>query len=486
MRIATRLVLVMGATFALVIGVYAVISQNQRERLLRDALIRETDTLAQTLQIVTNNALRDGRYRDLNRVLGEVVEDPETFVASVLDARGARIAGGTDADAGCLDAVLPRPGAPTPSGRGWADCAGGVRWVTRAAAAPAAQLVLARRATVIEKEVRASRLRLLVLTLLLTTAAALAILAVLRGTLSAPLREIERAIRAIGSAAPFQPIRVSPRAGELYQLAAAFNAMSGELQAREQRLIREAEERLALEQRLQQAERFAAVGRLSGGLAHELGSPLNVIGMRAEFILDGADAGDPVRPHAAVILDEVDRISQLVRGLLLVGRRHGVRPESVVLQDVIHGLLDHAAPYTTGAGVEVRAELPEQPIVVRGQATLLRHAILNLVRNAAQAVATQPGEHRLSIVLEQTETGVRVVVDDTGPGIPEEHLPKIFEPFYSTKDVGEGTGLGLAVSRGIVEEHGGELRLHNREGGGVRAILTLPLDGESAAGGEMA
>lgn len=84
--------------------------------------------------------------------------------------------------------------------------------------------------------------------------------------------------------------------------------------------------------------------------------------------------------------------------------------------------------------------------------------------------------------MEQTETEVRIVVEDSGPGISDEHLPHVFEPFFSTKEVGEGTGLGLAVSLGIIEEHGGDLRLHNQEGGGARAVLTLPTDRGSAAG----
>lgn len=475
MRIATRLVLALGAAFAAIMVVYALISQRQRETILRDALIRETETLAGALQIVTNNALRDRRFADLNRVLGEIVQDPETLVGAVFDHQGRILAGGADRKTACLAPVLPKPGETVREAQGWADCDGArVRWLVLPVRSPGSAIVLARRATVIDREIRASRVRLATLTIVLALTAALTILLVLRRTLSAPLAEIMRGIRSLSDAGPSAPLRVPASSGELAHLAAAFNDMARELEARQAALAHEAEERVALERRLRETETFAVIGRLSGGLAHELGSPLNVIGMRAEAVLDTPGAPPAARRYAEGILEEVDRISQLVNGLLHAGRRHGITPEPVDLAEVLRGVAEHAKAHAYAAGTELELRLPDTPVTVLGQATLLRHALLNLVRNAFQALAGHPGERRVRVEVTPDSDHVLVLVEDTGPGIAEEHLAHIFEPFYTTKEVGQGTGLGLAVSRGIIQEHGGTLRIDPREGGGVRATVVFP------------
>lgn len=116
-------------------------------------------------------------------------------------------------------------------------------------------------------------------------------------------------------------------------------------------------------------------------------------------------------------------------------------------------------------------------IVVDGDATLLRHAIGNLLLNAVQALAVSQRERRIWLRLERGADVARVIVEDNGPGIAPEAAPRLFEPFFTTREVGEGMGLGLAISLGIAEEHAGGLRLESREGGGVRAELWLPLSG---------
>ncbi|MDQ3607190.1 MAG: HAMP domain-containing histidine kinase, partial [Gemmatimonadota bacterium] len=238
-----------------------------------------------------------------------------------------------------------------------------------------------------------------------------------------------------------------------------------------------AEERRALERRLRGAETYALLGRLTGGRAHELGSPLNVLGVRAEAILAHPDTAPAIRHQAEQILAEVDRIAQLVRGLLHVARRHGIDARPVDLTEVVRSAFAHLGKYAEPAAVQLQLELPEEPVVVLGEKVLLRHALLNLARNAVQALAAHPGERRLRIALEPDTDRVRVVVQDSGPGIAPEDREQVFEPFFTTKDVGEGTGLGLSISRGIAEEHGGTLQLETAEGGGVRAVLTLPVSG---------
>jgi signal transduction histidine kinase len=123
-------------------------------------------------------------------------------------------------------------------------------------------------------------------------------------------------------------------------------------------------------------------------------------------------------------------------------------------------------------------------IVVPGDPTLLRHAVSNLLRNAVQSLRTKDGDRRLRVCVGRSESQAELAVEDNGPGIPREHGPRLFEPFFTTRDVGEGMGLGLAICRGIAEGHGGDVRLDLGEGPGVRAVLTLPLMG--APGGAAA
>lgn len=474
MRISTRLVLLVAVAFGAIMATYAAVTISRRVALLRSALIHETEVLGATLQITARNAVRDGRLADLHRVLEEVASDPETVAALVSDERGQILAGGMADDSACLKRALSEV-LPVRSGvSGWITCGGRLRWAVLPLPPPASVLVLVRQASLIEQEVTATRWRLSLLTLLLIGSATLVIHFLLRRTLSAPLAEITRGIREIRSASPREPIHVSPAAGELYHLANAFSDMAAELQDREYRLIREAEERVTLERRLHETEKFAIIGRLSGGLAHELGSPLNVIGMRAEAILNTPDALPAVHLQAEEIVGEVNRISQLVHGLLHAGGRQGIASEPLNLAEVIRSVVEHATPHIQRANAELQLQLPQAPVVISGQATLLRHALLNLVRNAVQALTEHVGQRCLRIDVTRGVNMIQIVVEDTGPGIPEEHLPHVYEPFYTTKTVGEGTGLGLSISYGIIEEHGGVLRIESLKEGGVRATVILP------------
>jgi two-component system NtrC family sensor kinase len=478
MRIATRLILAIACTIAAVIVVYGLITQRQREALLRDALERETKTLAHTLQIVANNAIRDGRFADLNRVLGEVIQDPATFVSAVFDAQGRALAGGGDQDFGCLRSSLAvRP--PTEEQAGWADCGGLVRWVALPAVAPAASVVLARRGTVIEEFIATSRLRHLLLGLILTAAAGIAILHVLRRTLTEPLAEIMRGVRSLGGSEAPELVPVPRSAGELGDLALAFNDMVVELQRKQDSMLKLTEQRVATQRKLRQAEKFAVAGRLTSGLAHELGSPLSTIRVRAEAILADSTIAAGSRRQAEQIIEEADRIAELVRGLLLIVRRDGLERQPLDLAEVVRLVANEREHTAERENIALTVSTPGAPVMVHGHATLLRHALSNLVVNAIQAVAKHDGERRVALALQAEGHTARVTVDDSGSGIDPKYAANLFVPFFTTKDVGEGMGLGLAISRGIVEAHGGTLLVESQAEGGVRATLTMPLNGAS-------
>jgi signal transduction histidine kinase len=479
MRIANRLVLLLGCSVAVVVSGYTLIAQRQRESMLRDALVRETEVLAWTVQVVVKNALRDRRFADLDRVLGEVVENPETLAGAVFDSRGNLVAGGADRSSACLPQIAREIRGLVTARRGWVHCDGAVHWIALPVRSSAETLLLARRATLMERDIRTSRIRHLVLALALAGTLGLVIHLVLLRLLTRPLGEVLRGVRRIEEAGPAVPLQIRGRSGELGHLARAFHSMAEQLEAKRQSQLREFDERLALERRLKEAEKFAMLGRLSGGLAHELGSPLGVIEMRAESILAEPGASSGSRRQAREIMGEVDRIAQFVRALLHAGRRHGVAHSPVDLAEVARAVAAELRPRANAGGVRLDAPGPGAPVLVEGDATLLRHVVFNLAVNAIQALSAHAGTRIIRIRLAQEGGRVHLVVEDTGPGIASEHVNQLFEPFFTTKPAGEGTGLGLAISRGIVEEHGGELRLELPVDGGVRAVIVMPAAGTS-------
>lgn len=484
MRIRTRLLLFLVAAVTLIMGVYAAIALNQRTLLLSDAMIRETETLGSALRAVTDNALRDGRFEDLDGVLAEVARDPETYLVAVLDSEGGILAGEVEALPDCLRINLT--GAPPPGGaRGWAECGGRVRWTSLPVRDPAHTLIVARLATVVEEDEARSRVRILLTTLALGGGAAAVIFAVLHITLSRPLDLMASGVRALGGPSPPEPIELPRSAGELRELAQAFNEMASRLDAKRRSLAQGIEERIALERRVQTEEKFAALGRLTGGLAHELGAPLNVISMRAEAILYDAVANPEVKRQAGEIVGEVERVADLIRSLVHMARQDPLSLRPVGLSALLDELVQDAHGRSEDGGARVEFRNPDTRAVIDGDPNLLRHAIRNLIKNALEAVSREERQEEgfVEVILaSRSEGGWEVRVRDNGPGAVPEQIPQLFEPFFTTKAVGEGMGLGLSVAQGIIEEHGGTVALHPRFPRGMEAVVRFPQSGGGQTG----
>jgi methyl-accepting chemotaxis protein len=223
MRIATRLVLVLGGIVLGTVAVYMAISHQERQALLRDGMRRDTETLARALQTGATSALRQGRDADLDEILRAVVtQDEEVSASVVLDAAGEPIAGGA-VDLACLRAALPAAGRAAGAARGWAECATRVYWVSLPVPPPGAALVVAQREVLLNRAVSAALRRQLLLTLLLMATVALTIVLVLRRSLSEPLAGLVRGVRALGAGDAAARIDRGAGAGELAELAGAFN-----------------------------------------------------------------------------------------------------------------------------------------------------------------------------------------------------------------------------------------------------------------------
>jgi signal transduction histidine kinase len=265
-------------------------------------------------------------------------------------------------------------------------------------------------------------------------------------------------------------------------LVLAFGGLAMRTQRKELLLERE----LALEaarrvrdERLERASRAAVMGTLAMGVAHEISTPLGVIAARAEQIAGKADGDERVGAGARAILVQIDRIKQVIGGLLGLARgdtpsAERIEPSRVVDEAV--GLTEHRFGKSR---VRLRREIEANLPAVLGDARLLEHAVVNLLLNACDA--SQPDDE-VTVRARRVETDVEIAVEDAGTGISPADVGRALEPFFTTKPRGQGHGLGLAVAQEIVSSHHGTLALAPRAPRGTRAAIRLPPAGGVAHG----
>ena len=314
-------------------------------------------------------------------------------------------------------------------------------------------------------------------TILFALLAAMGVLLWTTRKLLQPLLQVRDALHA-PSRQVGEPLEVSASTREVLeyaQLLEAFDDLSLRFAATERELV--------------QAEKTSLLGQLASGLAHEIGTPLNVMSGNAQYLLRKLGPEDPARSPLQQIVRQAERITDMVQQLLDFARPTEARRVPLCLSDVVAETLDMASPMLRRVEVTVDAD-PDTPPVL-GDARLLEHALLNLIVNACQAM---PDGGRLSVVI-GIETPPEAIrggaagpvccrVTDTGCGIAPENLGRIFEPFYTTKATGEGTGLGLAIVERIVRQLKGAIEVSSRPGAGTTFTLRLrPASGEEGAAG---
>lgn len=224
---------------------------------------------------------------------------------------------------------------------------------------------------------------------------------------------------------------------------------------------------------LHQNEKLSALGSLLAGVAHELNNPLSVVvgysSMLKELASDAATATRADKIHAAA-----ERCSRIVRTFLAMARKKPPSRGAVDVNEIVRSSLEIAAYGLRSAGVEVRTQLVGDLPAVWGDADQLHQVVTNLIVNAQQALLSVPDPRRLTIVTAPCAEGVEIIVADNGPGMAPEVRARIFEPFYTTKAAGVGTGVGLSVCAAIVAAHEGALSVDSEEGAGARFRVVLP------------
>jgi signal transduction histidine kinase len=345
----------------------------------------------------------------------------------------------------------------------------------------ASAIELSRDATEADVMARRAALRMLLTVGLLTLGLALAVWLTTRATIGRP---VERLLEGIDEVAKGDLTRVvlQERDDEIGALGGRFNAMTTSLRDAREETRRGVEARLGLEDKLRQSEKLAAIGELAAGIAHEVGTPLNVIGGRARSLEKKAGEVPEVLKNARIIAEQSERITKIIQQLLDFTRRKAPSRTLVDLTKVVGTTLDFLEHQIERHNVRASLDADGEQVVA-GDADQLQQVCMNLVLNAIQAMP-EGGELgvRVGRVARRKEglTSAPSVeyavleVRDTGVGIPVADRERIFEPFYSTKADGEGTGLGLAVSHGIVKDHDGWIEIEAPPEGGTIFRVFLP------------
>ncbi len=337
-----------------------------------------------------------------------------------------------------------------------------------------AVLELSRSTDDIDRLVRAATIRSIILVAVIIVLGTLYSISIGARIVARPMRRLVERFRRVG-AGDLSRIAGPRRRDELGVIENELDEMIGRLAESRDSLVAAHAARLDTLAQLQHAERLTTVGKLASGIAHELGTPLNVISGYARLIASKQDTGDAAAENARIIDEQAQRITNIVRQLLDFARRGKPKLATGDLRATTSRAIALAAVLAKKSNVRLAYVEPDEPMLAELDDGRMQQVIVNLVHNAIQA---SPGGAEVAIRLARAERDGRrclvVEVVDHGAGIAADDVPRVFEPFFTTKAVGEGTGLGLSVSYGIMQEHDGGIDVTSELGAGSRFSAYLP------------
>jgi two-component system NtrC family sensor kinase len=287
--------------------------------------------------------------------------------------------------------------------------------------------------------------------------------------ITSPIQRLIRASRQVREGS-LTPDLGPPERGEVGVLQTAFKEMVEAMGRR----------RAASEARIIQSEKQASVGRLAAGVAHEINNPLTGVLTYTHMLLRRKDITADMRADLQVIVEATERVRKIVKGLLDFSRQTKLDPEPTEINRLVAAAIALIENQALVKGVAIKFNPGENLPEVTLDRSQIQSVLINVVINALDA--TEPGGNIRVFTAASlsgngaAQKGIEITVVDTGCGIPPENLNKLFDPFFTTKAVGQGTGLGLAVSLGIVQRHGGHIRVQSEVGRGSRFFIWLPAE----------
>jgi len=255
---------------------------------------------------------------------------------------------------------------------------------------------------------------------------------------------------------------------EIGHLAESFNQMASELSIRE-KALNEAQAQLV------QSEKMAAFGQLGAGIAHEVKNPLAGILGFAQLSLRKTEKDSPLHKNLLQIEKETRRCKTIIENLLKFARQEKVQYAATDINRVVQDSIDIMGHQLGIHQIKVEKDLSANLPEIMANGNQIQQVLMNFMLNSQQEMNGNPGTVRLETALADAQN-IEIRVKDNGPGIPKEIQTKIFEPFFTTKPAGQGTGLGLSVSYGIIKDHGGIIRIVSQQGAGTLFIITLPVN----------
>lgn len=471
MSIRLRFTLALTAVGLVLFGSFALWSYYSEREDLRAAATAELRIVGQSLETSLGNALRDKQRADVDETLATLEALAPGLDIHIHDAIGQPLAHSHGAATDPLvetlaaraaltrvDAVTLDPDAPRIIFTGPLTADDGAVLGSLAVARPTADLSA-------DLERTRDRLLLALGAFLVATIGA----GLLLGTwhVSRPIARLLEGVRHVRDG-DYETRVTRHRDDEIGKLVDEFNAMLAALADSRARIEAAGEARSRLEIGLQRVDKLVAIGQLSAGLAHEIGSPLQVLSGRASALLDHADP--EVQRQAGLLVGQCDRITRVIEQLLAFGRRTPAAIGACDLRAAVVTVLDLLAGEARRRGVTIELQAEQRHEII-GDPDQLQQVTLNLVRNALSA--TPPGG-AITVRIDRDREHVRLAVRDTGRGIDPETQARLFEPFFTTRAADGGTGLGLAVVRSIVDEHRAKIDVRSVVGQGAEFVIRFP------------
>ncbi|HEY3447672.1 MAG TPA: ATP-binding protein [Myxococcales bacterium] len=476
MRVSTKLSLVMSLTCFVVLGAYFVYQVRQERQDLSAAIERDLRLLGATTKVSVENALRDGQVDDVQATLAAMEEIAPKLDAFVFD-EGQRLLAASPGSEEHLSLARDLAGSEVfriEESRKFVRAILALDLLEQEeGGAPRGSLVLVKPLDTEQADMVRTTASIFLSAFLQLVGIAGAAILFARWKIRRPLAAMVASMRGLRAGA-FVPPPASNSDDEIGEATREFDALVRDLREARAGLTAETEARRELESGLLRVDKLVTVGQLAAGLAHEIGSPLQILNGRARALLNAADEPAEVRRHAEILVAQTDRVSRIVEQLLGFSRR---MPPALVdcplpsIAESVVALLDHPAR-RKGVKLELEAEPGLPP--VRVDRDRIQQVVLNLVTNALRATPAG-GRIRVAVGRGPRPAELRLSVEDTGCGMDEPTRRRAFEPFFTTAPESGGTGLGLATASQIVLEHAGRIAVESEPGRGSRFVVDLPL-----------